>query len=102
MPKKARTESPSRRQEPRGNYTVPVQMDVPVKTYRRAERLIGAYTLMSLGKVLERWIEDAAHGAVQLDSWEHKQITKWLRGHPFPKDMRPRPRHRTRRQPEVL
>lgn len=83
--------------------TVRVWLDVPRKTYRRASVLTAAYTLLSLGKVLEAWIEDAAHGASHLDSWEHKQLTKWLRGHPFPKDMQPRPKHRARRDvPEQI
>lgn len=82
--------------------TMRVSLDVPRRVYRRAERLTGAYTLLSLGKVLERWIEDAAYGASHLDSWEHRQLTKWLRGHPFPKNLRPGLRHRKRRQPEVL
>lgn len=103
MPKKARAESPSRRQEPRGSYTVPVQVDVPVRVYRRAVDLTSAFASLSLGQVLERWIEDAAHAARHLDSWEYKQLTRWLRGHPFPKDTRPRPKHRARRDaPEIL
>lgn len=80
--------------------TVPVRLEVPVTVYRSASRLTGAYTLLSLGQVLERWVEDAAYGARQLDSWENKQVTRWLRGHPFPKKMRPRPRHRARRSRE--
>ena len=81
--------------------TVRVWLDVPRKIYRRAERLTGAYTLLSMGKVLEGWIEDAAHGASHLDSWEHRQLTKWLRGHPFPKNLRPGLRNRKRCQPEI-
>ena len=98
MPKKTATKPPSRRHEPRSN-TVPVQMDVPVRIYRRAVDLTGAYASMSLGQVLERWIEDAAHAARHLDSWEYKQLTRWLRGHPFPKESRPRLKRRARRQP---
>lgn len=82
--------------------TVPVQLEVPVRIYRRAVDLTGAYASMSLAQVLERWVEDAAHAARHLDSWEHRQLTRWLRGHPFPKEMRPRMRHRARRQPEEL
>ena len=99
MPQKARAKSPSRRPEPRGK-PVPVQLDVPVEFYRRAEQLIGAYAQLSLGRVLERWIGDAAHAARHLDSWEYKQLTRWLRGHPFPKESRPRLKHRARRQPD--
>lgn len=82
--------------------TVRVWLDVPRRVYRRAERLTGAYTLLSLGKVLEQWIEDAAYGASHLDSWEYRQLAKWLRGHPFPKNLRPGRRHRKRSQPEIL
>lgn len=91
----------ARRQGEPNAATVRVWLDVPRSVYRRAERMTGAYTLLSLGKVLERWIEDAAHGASHLDSWEHRQLTKWLRGHPFPKNLRPGLRHRKRRQPEI-
>ena len=82
--------------------TVTVQVEVPRRIYRDAVALTSAYAATSLGEVLARWIGDAAHAARHLDSWEHKQLTRWLRGHPFPKDMRPRARHRARRQPEVL
>ena len=77
--------------------TVPVRVEVPAMVYRRATNLTSAYTLLSLGKVLERWVEDAAHGARHFDSWEHRQLTRWLRGHPFPKETRPRTKHRARR-----
>lgn len=87
--------------EPR-SATVEVRFDVPVRIYRRAVDLTSAFAVTSLAQVLERWIEDAAHAARHLDSWEHKQLTRWLRGHPFPKNLRPRPRHRARRQPETL
>jgi len=79
---------------------VPVQIDVPMEIYRRAVDLTSAFASMSLGQVLARWIEDAAHAARHLDSWEYRQLTRWLRGHPFPKESRPRPKHRARRQPE--
>jgi hypothetical protein len=82
--------------------TVPVQVEVPRRVYRRAMELTGAYASMSLGQVLERWVEDAAHAARHLDSWEHKQLARWLRGHPFPKETRPHHKHRARRQPETL
>lgn len=91
--------TPRRGGEP-SSATVPIRLEVPRMVYRNAMRLTAAYTLLSLGQVLERWVEDAAYGARQLDSWEHKQVTRWLRGHPFPKNMRPRPRHRARRSRE--
>lgn len=100
MPK-PKASKPTRREDASSANTVRVWLDVPRRVYRRAERLTGAYTLGSLGQVLERWIEDAAYGASHLDSWEHKQLTKWLRGHPFPKNLRPGLRHRKRRQPEI-
>ncbi|MGH7947314.1 MAG: hypothetical protein ACREH8_01230 [Opitutaceae bacterium] len=82
---------------------VALRVEVPRMVYRRAVRLTGAYASMSLGEVLEHWIGDAAHGATHLDSWEHKQLTKWLRGHPFPAETRPRAKHRAvKRAPEVL
>jgi len=71
-----------------------------MKIYRCAVDLTGAYASMSLGQVLARWIGDAAHAARHLDSWEHRQLTRWLRGHPFPKEDRPRLKHRDRRAPE--
>jgi len=84
-----------------GAPTVPVRLEVPVRIYRGVRRLTSAYTRLSLGQVLERWVEDAAYGASRPESWEYRQAVRWLRGHPFPKETRPRPKHRARRAPEV-
>ncbi len=83
-------------------HAVPVRLEVSRKVYRRAVDLTSAYALLSLAQVLERWVEDAAHAARHLDSWEHKQLTRWLRGHPFPRESRLRMKHRARRQAELL
>jgi len=101
MPQRAARARSKERPNP---AVVVLRVEVPRMTYRRAVRLTGAYASMSLGEVLERWIADAAHGATRLDSWEHRQLTKWLRGHPFPEETRPRTGHRAarRRAPEVL
>jgi len=101
------SKSSSLRLTPRGGggpdrATVPVQLEVPRTVYRRAMDLTGAYASLPLGQVLERWVEDAAHAASHLDSWEHKQLTRWLRGHPFPRASRPRRKHRGRPQPEEV
>ncbi|MGH8017262.1 MAG: hypothetical protein ACREIA_03080 [Opitutaceae bacterium] len=81
---------------------VVLRVEVPRMMYRRAVRLTSAYTRLSLGQVVERWIADAAYGATRLDSWEYRRLAQWLRGHPFPEETRPHAKHRAvKRAPEV-
>ena len=79
---------------------VAINLEVPAKVFRRASDLCAGHTVLSLGRVLERWVEDAAYGATRLDSWEYEQTSAWLAGHPFPAATRPCKRHRQRRQEE--
>lgn len=83
-----------------GKGGVTVCLEVPAKVFRKASDLCAGHTVLSLGKVLERWVEDAAYGATRLDSWEYEHIGGWLAGHPFPASTRPCKRHRRQQREE--